>query len=250
MHPKLEALYARLPTMIRLANPIVLVDVGASAGIQAKWLRYRHSIAPVLLEPNPAEAAALRATLAGFAGSHVIEQGLSNRNGPHTLHVAEYFGCTSMLEANMEFLGDYRIAGLYRSERTVEVTCSRYDSLVANGQAPRPDVIKIDIEGFESRALEGFGDLLHDVLGIETEAWFYPAFKDQALLPDLVRQLAPFGFRLRRIEPVPGFEGDLVCVNAFFTQEQKRYRTLDAARRAKFDLMSRVWRLSGRVVSE
>jgi len=246
MHPRLEALRARLPTTTRLTDPIVLVDVGASCGLQKKWTRYRHSIVPVLFEPNPTEASALRATLAGFAQSHVIEQGLSDRDGPHTLHVAEYFGCTSMLEANMEFLGDYEIAGLYRSVRDLEVMCSRYDSLVAKGRAPRPDIIKVDIEGFESCALDGFGDLLHDVLGVETEAWFYPAFKGQALLPDLIRQLGQFGLRLRRIEPVPGFEGDLVCVNAFFTQEKTRYHTLDSTRRAKFDLMSRVWQLSRR----
>lgn len=244
MHRRLEALYARLPTAVRLSDPVVLIDVGASKGIQSKWLRYRRSLAPVLLEPNPAEAAALRATLTGFARSHVIEQGLSDRNGPHTLHIADYFGCTSMLDADLDFLGDYDLAGLYRSQRDVQVECSRYDGLFASGDAPRPDVIKIDIEGFESRALEGFGDLLHDVLGIETEAWFYPAFKGQALLPDLVRQLGAFGLRLRRIERVPGFRGDLVCVNAFFTQEQKRYHTLAATQRAKFDLMSKVWRLS------
>ena len=228
----------------RPQTKIVLVDVGASKGVQRKWLRYRRSVAPVLFEPNPEEAKALRATLSGFAASYVIDRGLSDRGGPQTLNIAEYFGCTSMLQANMAFLGDYAIADYYRSKRTVEVECSRYDELVAAGRAPPPDVIKIDIEGYESRALAGFGDLLHNVLGIETEAWFYPAYKQQALLHDLIEQLGQFGLRLRGIEPVPGFAGDLVCVNAFFTQRQQRYRDMDTDRRAKFDIMSRVWRLN------
>ncbi len=238
---------AKLRSLAPLRRPktnIVLVDVGASKGIQRKWLRYRRTVTPVLFEPNPDEAKALRATLARFAEAYVIDSGLSDRSGPQALNIAEYFGCTSMLQPNMAFLGDYAIGDYYRSKRTVEVDCARYDELVAAGKAPRPDVIKIDIEGYESRALAGFGELLRDVLGVETEAWLYPAFKEQALLHDLVDQLGQFGLRLRGIERVPGFEGDLVCVNAFFTQQGTRARDLDADRRAKFDMMCRVWKLS------
>ena len=241
---RFEQIRAAIPARVRLEDKLVLVDVGASQGIQPKWRPYRHSLVPVLFEPNPAEAAALRSTLAGYERSYVIEQGLSDHTAAHTLNIARYFGCSSLLEPNMAFLNDYDIAKLYGRERIVDVQCCRYDTLVAEGQAPKPDVIKIDIEGFESRALAGFGDLLSDTLGIETEAWFYPAYEKQALLHDLVDQLGAYGLRLRRLEQVPGFEGDLVCVNAFFTMTRHRQAKLSAAHRAKFDIMSRVWRLS------
>jgi FkbM family methyltransferase len=241
-----ERVMARMPVSIRLDDKLVLVDVGASGGLQRKWERYHRSLVPVLFEPNPAEAASLRAQLGFYPTAYVIDQGLSDRAGPHTLNVAHYFGCTSLLEANMTFLKDYAIAGLYERERTVEVSCTRYDALVEAGKAPKPDVIKIDIEGFESRALAGFGDLLADVLGIETEAWFYPAYQGQALLHDLVDQLDAFGLRLRRLEQIPGFEGDLVSVNAFFSLDRGRTERLPPARRAKFNLMAKVWGLPPR----
>ena len=239
-----ERLWAALPSTVRLPESLVLVDVGASKGLQPKWQRYRRSLIPVLFEPNPDEAAALRATLSGYAHCHVLDQGLSDRAGPHRLNIARYFGCSSMLAPNAAFLQDYAIAGLYDPVRSVEVDCCRYDTLVAEGKAPIPDVIKVDIEGFESRALAGFGDLLSNVLGVETEAWFYQAFEGQALLHDLVALLGAHGMRLRRLEQVPGFEGDLVCVNAFFTITRSRCSALSAAQRAKFELMSRVWGLS------
>lgn len=237
----------RLPVAPRgpvLRDKLVLVDVGASGGLQRKWLPYRRSLAPVLFEPNAAEAAKLRDQLGPEA--RIIEVGLSDRAGPHILHIARFWGCTSMLKANAAFLAEYEIGELYVSDREVTVACSRYDDLLAAGDAPQPDVIKIDIEGFESRALSGFGESLWHVLGIETEAWLYPAFRDQALLHQLTEQLAPFDLRLRRLEPVSGFEGDLVCVNAYFTIARTRSRALDAAGRAKFALLSRVWQLEER----
>jgi FkbM family methyltransferase len=226
---------------------IVLVDVGASKGVQRKWLPYRRSITPVLFEPNPVEAEALRATLKGFSTAYIIDRGLSDETGPKTLHIAEYFGCTSMMDANMDFLDNYSIGSYYRPKREIEVECVRYDELVSLGEAPQPDVVKIDIEGYESHALAGFGNLLHNVLGIETEAWLYPAFREQALLHDIVRQLSEFGFRLRRLETVPGFNDDLVCVNAFFTQQQQRVHEGNADRWAKFQIMSKVWKLNTHV---
>lgn len=233
-----------LPAVTRLADKIVLVDVGASQGIQRKWLAHRHNLFPVLFEPNAAEARHLQDRLAGFERSQVIEFGLSDKAGDYTLNIGKSYGCTSILTANMAFLNDYDVAQWFASERKAQVTCVRYDDLVSRGAAPAPDVIKVDVEGYESAVLDGFGDLLDDVLGIETEAWFYQGYQGQKLLHDLIARLSDFGLRLRWLETVPGFEGDLVCVNAYFTMQRKKYCTLSPARRAKFDVMSRVWRLA------
>jgi hypothetical protein len=124
-----------------------------------------------------------------------------------------------------------------------DLTCTRDDPDHASGEAPVADVIKIDVEGYEYQVLDGFGDLLKDVLGIEAEAWFYPAYKNQFFLQDLIEKLMPFGLRLRRIETVPGFEGDLVCVNAYFTPGRIGYDNLSLPRKAKSDLITKVWKL-------
>ena len=235
--------WARIVPMPRLPEAITLVDVGASDGVQRKWARHKRDVRAVLFEPNPAQAAALRKGLGGYAGAVVVDTALSDREETHRLNIAKWYGCTSVLQANMSFLRDYAIAESYQSSEAIEISCMRYDALVAAGAAPRPDVIKIDIEGFESRALAGFGDLLHEVIGIETEAWFYPAYHGQALLHEIADQLATFDLRLRRLEPVPGFADDLVCVNAYFTPTRQRIQRFDTVTWAKYKLMSRVWGL-------
>ena len=240
---KIAARLPIIPASVRLAEKIILVDVGASKGIQRKWLPYKHSIVPVLFEPNPGEVEVLKQLLAGFSDFKIITYGLSDRPGTYTLNIGASYGCTSILTANMEVLGDYGIARCFYSDRTADVVCVRYDGLVEKEPAFTPDVIKIDVEGYETQVLEGFGDLLHGVLGIETEAWFYPGYKGQGLLHDIIAKLDRYGLKLRRIETVPGFEGDLVCINAYFTMQRKKYRALPAGRKDKFDLMSKVWKL-------
>ncbi|GAN77037.1 FkbM family methyltransferase [Acidisphaera rubrifaciens] len=225
------------------AEKLVLVDVGAAAGLQPAWLRHAQHVAPVLFEPNPAEARVLRAQIGRMPGGRVIEQGLAHRPGARTLHVAHWFGCTSMRRPNTDVLGQYRIAPLFETVGEVTVDCTRYDLLHAAGAVPAPDVVKLDVEGFEYEVLLGFGGLLETCLGVETEAAHYPVYQGQALLGDIVELLARFGLVLRRTEPVPGFEGDEVIVNAFFTRNRAAVAALEPARRRKFARLCAVWSL-------
>lgn len=243
LRAKAEERLAAIPSPTRLADKIVLVDVGASGGLQQKWWKHKHNIIPVVFEPNPDQAEAMKRWLAGFGEYRIINYGLSDRAGSYTLNIGASYSTTSFLPANMAMLGEYDIAKYFQTDRTTDVPCVRYDELVEREAAYVPDVIKIDVEGFETRVMDGFGDLLHDVLGIETEAWFYPGFKGQGMFHEIIEKLDRFGLRLRHIETVPGFEGDLVCINAYFTMNRRKYRALSGSRRKKFDVMSKVWAL-------
>ena len=135
-----------IPAARQSEDIINLVDVVASRGIQYKWLPYARSIRPVLFEPNQEEARKLSTSLHRFHDPVVLHCGLSDRQGSAVLHMGESYGCTSLLKANMDFLQDYKIAYIFRSTRSAEVHCCRYDELVAAGKAPKPDVIKIDVD--------------------------------------------------------------------------------------------------------
>lgn len=235
---RLRRAYRRIAP-ITLTAPLVFVDIGAAGGLQPKWRRHRRQMRTVLFEPNPGEAARLRAE----PNTLVVEHGLAAQPGAYTLNVAHWFGCTSMLATDPDQLAGYKIAPLYATESQVSIECRRYDALHQAGEVPVPDAIKVDVEGYEYQVLSGFGDLLGRVLGIEAEAWLYPIFKEQKLLHDLVALLARFDLRLRRIEKVPGFEGDMVCVNAFFTRGKARQPRLTPEQQPKFALLERVWSL-------
>lgn len=224
-------------------NRIVLVDVGASGGLQACWAQRADHILPVLFEPNPVEAETLRRILGNIPGAQVIERGLSAAPGTYTLHLGSYFGCTSLLPADPEVLRGYQIAPLYDEVGQASVTCHRYDTLHEAGEVPVPEVIKLDVEGFEYEVLQGFGSLLENCLGIEVETWIYPVYRGTKLLGDIVTHLRSFGLMLRRFEPLDAFDHDLFVGNAFFTMSKQRVSRLDPVRRRKFDLLIDVWDL-------
>ncbi|HEX3971045.1 MAG TPA: FkbM family methyltransferase [Stellaceae bacterium] len=235
---RLKSAYRAISPIV-LGTPLILVDIGAAGGLQPKWRRHRHQTRPVMFEPNPTEAARLRLA----PNTIVVESGLAAEAGMHQLNIAHWWGCSSMLDPDPATLDGYKIAPLYAAEQQVTIECRRYDELYHEGKVPAPDAIKVDVEGFEYQVLSGFGDLLQGVIGIETEAWFYPVFKGQKLLQDLVELLGTYDLRLRRLEKVPGFEGDMVCVNAFFTRGRARHPDLTPGQQPKFALLERVWAL-------
>jgi FkbM family methyltransferase len=221
-----------------------LVDVGGAGGLQTKWLSVADRIAPVMFEPNPAEAAKLRDSLSQtLSRSLVLETALSNVTGPQVLNIARHFGCTSLLQPNQDFLANYRIGRLFDIKGTAQVECTRYDLLYQAGQVPAPDAIKIDVQGYEYEVLQGFGGLLQECMGIELETHLYPIYRDQKLMHRLVAFLADFGFVLRGLHPVQNFDGDVVELNVWFTKSIRHWRAMSEAQKQKFGLLCSVWNL-------
>lgn len=220
---------------------LTLVDVGGLGGIQDHWTPYLDRIRPIVFEPNPSEAALIRASIEATPGGQVIEKALGDVEGVRRLHITKSLGCTSLLIPNRALLSRYSVATAFDVVREIDVTCTRYDTLHAQGIAPRPDVIKIDVQGFEYEVLEGFGDLLKGCLGVQVEAHFAPIYTDQKLLSDLVELLGRSGLALRKISPVDHFDGDLVEVDAWFTCDIDRTGELTQADRAKLQLIERAW---------
>jgi FkbM family methyltransferase len=222
-----------------------LVDVGGAGGLQEKWLARAGEIAPIVFEPNPAEAAKLRRSISEIfgGGGLVVERGLSNVAGPQDLHITQYWGCASLRKPNWDVLSRYRIRPAFEVLRTKSIFCSRYDELYRSGEVPQPDAIKLDVQGQEYEVLDGFGSLLRTCLGIELETHLYPIYQGQKLLHDLVALLSDFGFVLRRLQPVPNFDGDVVEIDAWFTKSIEQWRQFDARQKGKFRLICETWDL-------
>ncbi|WP_419759605.1 FkbM family methyltransferase [Acidisoma sp.] len=229
---------------------VVLVDVGGLGGIPQEWEAVHDRLTPVVFEPNPAEAAPLRGKISRYGNGQglVIQKGLAAVSGSRTLSITKSVACSTTLTPNDEFLAGYSISEAFKVTAVEIVECSRYDTLFHNGEVPRPDVVKVDVQGLEYEVLLGFGELLSDCLGVQLESQFYPIYRDQKLFGDVIDLLSRFGLVLRKVAPSHHFDGDLVELDAWFTVDKARESKLDSVRREKMDLIHRVWGLAEREV--
>lgn len=223
---------------------LTLIDVGGQQGLQLPWMLRADRITPIVFEPLAAEADQLRPTIGRIPGAQVVARALADSSGSRTLYVTSGSSCSSLREPNDVFLRAYSIAPLFRVARRLEVDCVRYDELFAQGVVPAPDVIKIDVQGFEYEVLQGFGDLLHSCLGVELEAHLYELYKGQKLLGDLVALLAGYGLVLRQVRPTGNFDGDCVEVDAFFTRRRDAAGAWSDTQKSKFATLCDAWQLS------
>lgn len=219
---------------------IVLVDVGGQEGIQLKWMLKATQITPVVFEPIPDEAAAIRDTLARIPGAQVVESALAHVSGVQNLYVTAASGCSSLREPNFDILKRYSIGRIFKIVAIRQVDCTRYDELFRTGLAPIPDVIKIDVQGLEYEVLVGMGSLLHHCLAIELETHLTPLYREQKLTGDIVCFLEDFGFVLRELRKVPNFDGDAIEFDAIFTKRRDVVLALPEPKKQKFSIISQV----------
>lgn len=143
-----EARFAN--ALLAAIDPATVVwDVGANVGLYTAQFLQRGARQVVCFEPAPVSVRALKTRFAGARSRvTVLPLALSNAAG-EAAFLAEADAVTNRLADRA-------------AEDTITVTVARADELVAHGHAPRPDVVKIDVEGYEVEVIEGFGPLLHE----------------------------------------------------------------------------------------
>lgn len=224
---------------------IRFIDVGALGGLHPRLAVHAKQLWPVLFEPNPVEAAVLEQTLGQYQRYSVIAAALGDVDETGDLVITRNPTCYSVLTPNFDYLKTYGISYHFAVEGREKITFSRYDTLYRQGFVPLPDVLKIDVQGYEYQVLVGFGDLLSNVMAIQLETHLYEVYTSQKLLGDLVAYLAKFGFVLRKIDSdkLEHFAGDLVEVEAYFTRDRRTIRNLAARAREKFEIIAAAWGL-------
>jgi hypothetical protein len=82
-----------------------------------------------------------------------------------------------------------------RPAGTVTVRTERLDDYVRQNAVPRPNLIKLDVQGCELQALRGAEQCLSTAGAIISEVSFAEFYKEQCLFEDVVGFLSAHGFR-------------------------------------------------------
>ncbi len=183
---------------------IVCMDVGARGGMLDYLRAYAPFLEMLLVEPDPREAARLRA-----CGLNVIEALILGQAGQNIINVTVNPGNASVLEPTGPIMHYYAQGDLARFrvlERVSLPAVTVDDAMAANGETL--DYIKMDTQGSELAILEGAKRA--KPIFIVTEASTAELYDKQCLFYDIGKLLYSRGYilfdlSLRSVRPRPQY---------------------------------------------
>ena len=159
------------------------VDGGAATG---EWTREFKNIYPdsqiLCIEPRSEAQPDLKKLASDFSGIHLAQTLIGERTGPIEFHVNG--DQSSMFQALSGFVNDQKV--------TLEMTT--LDALIKKLQLPFPDLIKLDLQGAELKALTGATECLAHAQAVLLELSFVPLRKDWPLIGDAIPFMKERGF--------------------------------------------------------
>lgn len=210
---------------------LTIIDVGARGGLSWQWAPFKHLITTVLVEPDPAEAAALVEKLKGegLGGVKVIPKGLGARNGTAELNLLRNPECSSILEPNLPWLARFPESERFTTAKRIPIELSTLDSELAALGVTQCDFLKLDVQGYELEVLAGASAAVRQCLVLEAETSFSEIYKGQPLFAQIDSALRQLGFSLidlervwwrrAKVPPAISTRGQIIWANSLYLRD-------------------------------
>lgn len=210
-------------------SDITIFDVGANRGQTARRYRLVFPNAEIYcFEPFFPIVDILKKKLAGDKNVHVVAEAVSDTTGKAAFYLNRVDQANSLLQ-HLDFARKH-YAQQTKREGMIDVETITLDEFVLNNEIATVDILKLDIQGGELKALRGARNLLQygNIHLIYTETWFAPHYKGAPLLHDLWSFLGDHGYSLFDIFDVRrATNGQLRFCDAIFVSEFLRRTVVD-----------------------
>jgi len=188
----------RRAQMLTHAGVQDLLDIGANTGqwaIAARRAGYSGRLWS--FEPGGPEFAVCSRAARKDPGWHVERCAVGDQPGMMTLHRSENSLFSSLVAVLPRGLAANPDAAQVASE---EVPVRTLDEITAEMAGPAG--VKMDVQGFESRVLDGGAATLKSAVYLEAELSLQAAYEGEPLYREMLDRIEDLGFRLALVEPV------------------------------------------------
>lgn len=180
-----------LANRISLLEPVIY-DGGAAVGSTIKVLRSHFPKSKIIaIEPNPNFHEELKNNSDKLV--QVIQSAIGNQDLKIRFNVNMTPQTSSILEPNIVRKYCQEKVAL---DKKILVDCFTINKIVNSNLAPAPDILKLDLQGYELPALKGTSDVLKGIKIIYSEVEFVSLYKNQCLFHDLSFYLTENNFKL------------------------------------------------------
>ena len=200
--------------LLQPAPPAVIYDIGANVGT---WTCLAKSLFPAArieaFEPLPQHFPKFKEWTAPWpADVRLHACALGPVEGTATMHVMDFSDASSLLPVSAEGAREFKIHPA--AEITVPVI--PLDLLVAREKLLPPDLLKLDVQGYELEVLRGAEACLRTARAVLCEVSFREYYAGQPLFADVLAFLQSRGFRLHALGEGAALGAPLVQADALF----------------------------------
>jgi FkbM family methyltransferase len=170
-----------------------IYDIGSNVGT---WTLLAKAIFPNArvdaFEPLPDHNSQFTNSCKNLSDIHLHEFCLGNEDTAGVINISSYSDSSSLLVATPLEFEHFNI----KKEKELPVEIKRLAGLIKDKTIPVPDIIKLDIQGFELEALKGLDTYLNKVTYIICEVSFKEYYYGQPGFLEIANYLAGFNIHL------------------------------------------------------
>lgn len=184
--------------LLKPIPPTVIYDIGANVGT---WTRLAKTVFPSArveaFEPLSSHHAAFRAGTQTLADIHVHSAALGATPCTLEMEVMDFSDASSFLTMTAAASIELSI----RPVRRESVAVIPLDDFCRQHNLPLPDLVKLDVQGFELEVLRGARVCLDHARAVLCEVSFREYYRGQPLFHEIVAHLGERGFGLQALGP-------------------------------------------------
>jgi FkbM family methyltransferase len=199
---------------------LIVYDIGAASGIASRCFAKLSNVQAVhSFEPIPSAFAELIEHTRQYPQVKQYKIALGDENCVMNMNVIEDMRDSSSL-LTMKQLHKTEFPKYSYREHTEKVRVVRLDDFVAENNLPFPNVIKMDVQGYEDRVFRGGSKIIcqsdYCILEISLES----LYENSPLFDDIYQQMRKMGFRLIGIgSSIRGVSGRHLQLDGIFQNE-------------------------------
>ena len=175
-------------------NQLVIVDIGASGGIDSRWSKITEFYKGILFEPDPREYETLKNNSDG--NIIVLNSALSDSKKEVEFHLCKKQMVSSIYPPNFNLLNKFPEAERFNVEKIIHLNTDTLDNQLKKEGINEVDFIKIDTQGYELSILKGSSGCIENIIGLEVEVEFEPMYIGQPLFSEVDSYVKNKGFIL------------------------------------------------------
>ena len=165
--------------MLNKDNQLLLVDIGASGGIEKRWGEITSFFKCILFEPDPREFNLLKEI--NNENLIVLNSALSDSSKEIQFNLCKKQMVSSVLLPNYDFLNKFPDVERFQVQKKISLKADTLNNQLKKVNINEVDFIKIDTQGYELPILEGSVEYLDSAIGLQIEVEFVELYKDQPL---------------------------------------------------------------------